>query len=198
MDKKQACPLCFYQRTLALGLVAVLGQGLLSGGVRPRRLALLALPLALGGLGVAAFHVSLEVREILECPAGLFDIATAPKQSLAMFILLTLLLLAGAGSGLTAGEVSGWGMALAVVLGAGLAWASLSANPKMPDPPSKPYETPLTVCRPPYHGPSLVTLSERFKRCRSLRALRESPEPLAGLAVLSPCHRAGTPRLAKA
>src|SRR5262249_38947304 len=135
VDKKQACPLCFYQRTLALGLVAVLGQGLLSGGVRPGRLALLALPLALGGLGVAAFHVSLEARGILECPTGLFDLATAPKQSLVMFVVLTLLLLGGVGSGFPAGEITGWGLALAVVLGGGLVWASLSANPKSPDPP---------------------------------------------------------------
>src|SRR5438876_9357133 len=84
VDNKQACPLCFYQRTFALCLVAVLGQGLLSGAIPSGRLAVLALPLAIGGLGVAAFHVSLEARGILECPAGLFDVLTAPKQSLAM------------------------------------------------------------------------------------------------------------------
>ena len=153
VDKKQACPLCFYQRTFALSLVAVLGQGLITGVVRSGRLAILALPLALGGLGVAAFHVSLEARNILECPAGLFDIATAPKQSLAVFAVLTLLLAAGVGSGFLAREVGVPGTILALVLSGGLVWASISANPKPPDPPSEPYPAPPNVCRPPYHGP---------------------------------------------
>src|SRR5438093_13276732 len=58
----KACPLCFYQRTFMMSLVAVLGVGLLAGAARPGRLALLALPLAVAGLGVALFHVSLELR----------------------------------------------------------------------------------------------------------------------------------------
>jgi disulfide bond formation protein DsbB len=153
VDKKQACPLCFYQRTFALSLVAVLGQGLLTGTVRSGRLAILALPLAIGGLGVAAFHVSLEVHNILECPSGLFDISTAPKQSLAAFAVLTILLLAGVASGLKAREVSFPGTVLALALGGGLVWGSLTANPKLPEPPTKPYSAPLTVCRPPYQGP---------------------------------------------
>jgi disulfide bond formation protein DsbB len=153
VDKKQACPLCFYQRTFALCLVAVLGQGLLTGAVRSGRLAILGLPLALGGLGVAAFHVSLEARNILECPAGLFDIATAPKQSLAVFSVLTILLAAGVGSGFKAREVGVLGTILALLLSSGLVWASISANPKPPAPPSKPYSGPPDVCRPPYHGP---------------------------------------------
>jgi disulfide bond formation protein DsbB len=36
------CPLCYYQRTLALSLVGVLGMGLLVTAARDRRLALLA------------------------------------------------------------------------------------------------------------------------------------------------------------
>src|SRR5215471_10239722 len=54
----KACPLCFYQRTFAMSLMAVLGLGLLAGVVRPGRAALLGLPLAVAGLGVALFHVS--------------------------------------------------------------------------------------------------------------------------------------------
>src|SRR6516165_10141324 len=57
----KACPLCFYQRTFAMSLVAVLFMGLLSGMARSARIGLLALPLAAGGLGVALNHVWLEV-----------------------------------------------------------------------------------------------------------------------------------------
>jgi len=152
LEQKQACPLCFYQRTFALCLVAVLGQGLLSTALRGGRLAVLALPLALGGLGVAAFHVNLEVRDVLECPVGLFGVATAPKQSLALFAVLTVLLGAGVSAGLRAREVSPLATVLAVVLGGGLAWASISANPKLREPPAKPYGAPPNVCRPPYHA----------------------------------------------
>jgi disulfide bond formation protein DsbB len=56
----KACPLCFYQRAFVMGLVAVLGTGLLVRAARPERLSLLALPLAVAGLGVALFHVGLE------------------------------------------------------------------------------------------------------------------------------------------
>src|SRR5262245_2466312 len=78
----KACPLCFYQRTFAMSLVGVLGIGLLTGAGRGARLALLALPLAAAGLGVALFHVSLEVAGTLECPLGILGIGTAPQQSL--------------------------------------------------------------------------------------------------------------------
>src|SRR5437660_7401394 len=126
MDNKQACPLCFYQRAFALGLVAVLGQGLLTGTISSGRLVVLALPLAIGGLGVAAFHVSLEVRDILECPTGLFDVLTAPKQSLAMFAILTIVLAAGLCNGMKARQVSPLASVLALALRAGLVWAALS------------------------------------------------------------------------
>lgn len=154
VENKQACPLCFYQRTFALCLVAILGQGLLSGARAFGRLALLALPLAIAGLGVAMFHVSLEARNILECPTGLFDQLTAPKQSLMMFAVMTLLLGAGVRSGLKAWEIGPSGTILALVLSGGLIWASLSANPKLPIPPTKPYESSPGICRPPYFIPS--------------------------------------------
>jgi disulfide bond formation protein DsbB len=153
-EQKQACPLCFYQRAFALCLVAVLGHGLLSGGIAPGRLAALAFPLAIGGLGVAAFHVSLETRDILECPSGLFDVLTAPKQSLAMFVVLTIVLAGGVLSGMKALQVGFGGVVLSLALGGLLVWASISANPNLPKPPTEPYSTPLTVCRPPYHGPA--------------------------------------------
>jgi Disulfide bond formation protein DsbB len=152
MEQKQPCPLCFYQRTFALCVVAVLAQGLLTG-ISPARVTVLVLPLAIGGLGVAAFHVSLEARDILECPPGLFDVLTAPKQSLAMFIVLTVLLGGGVVSGMKSRQVGFLGVVLSLALGGLLIWASISANPKMPKPPTEPYSTPLTVCRPPYHAP---------------------------------------------
>src|SRR5437868_5534791 len=78
----KACPLCFYQRTFVMGLVGVLGMGLLTKTGPSGRLGLLALPLAAAGLGVALFHVYLELAGRLECPQGLFGWGTAPKQSL--------------------------------------------------------------------------------------------------------------------
>src|SRR5262245_57474276 len=67
----KACPLCFYQRTFVMSLVAMLGLGLAARAARPARLLLLALPLAVAGLGVALFHVRLEWAGKLECPDGL-------------------------------------------------------------------------------------------------------------------------------
>lgn len=55
--KLKACPLCFYQRTFVMGVVGVLGIGLLFRGSRASGLSFLALSLAVGGAGVAVFHV---------------------------------------------------------------------------------------------------------------------------------------------
>jgi disulfide bond formation protein DsbB len=151
----KACPLCFYQRSFVMGLVAVLGMGLLAGAARPGRLALLALPLAVAGLGVALFHVSLELRGKLECPAGVFGLGTAPRQSLAVFVALTALLAAGA---LRRPRAAG-AAAAAVVLGGVLAVGSLVANPPPPAAPTKPYDTPPEICRPPFHPPQRETAS---------------------------------------
>jgi disulfide bond formation protein DsbB len=140
-----ACPLCFYQRAFVMSLVGVLGMGLLAGAARPRRLGLLALPLAVAGLGVALFHVSLELRGKLECPQGLLGLGTAPKQSLAVFVILTALLGVDALSG-----ARKWGaLAGAVALGALLAVGSTVANPKMQRPDPAVYDHPPDVCRPP-------------------------------------------------
>ena len=87
-----ACPLCYYQRTFMMAALGVLVAGLI-GGVRPSAwVSLLALPAAIGGLGVAGYHVSLEMAGEMVCPAGIFDLGTAPQQSLGIFALLTLLL----------------------------------------------------------------------------------------------------------
>jgi hypothetical protein len=149
----KACPLCFYQRAFVMGLVAVLGVGLLAGAARPGRLALLALPLAVAGLGVACFHVWLELAGKLECPAGLLGRGTAPKQSLAVYVALTALLALSALRG-PAGPGALAGLAGGALLGALLAAASCTSNPPMPPAPKAPYTTPPEVCRPPYRAPA--------------------------------------------
>jgi hypothetical protein len=136
-----------------MGAVAVLAMGLLAGAARPGRLGLLALPLAVAGLGVALFHVRLELTGRLECPQGLLGLGTAPKQSLAVFVVLTALLAVDALLG--ARGPAGWGGLIGgVVLGGLLAAASCTSNPPMPAPPKGPYASPHPdICRPPYRSP---------------------------------------------
>lgn len=154
-EGKVPCPLCFYQRSFAFGTVGVLVAGLMLGLNRQVAVATLALPVAFAGLGVALYHVNLERTEVLECPAGMFGISTAPKQSAVLFGLLCAVLL------VDAYQVGRLGSAYAHVLGGvgiglALAAASLVANPKVPEPPSKPYPEgePIKVCRPPYKAPA--------------------------------------------
>ncbi len=145
----KACPLCFYQRTFAMSLVVVLGMGLVTGLGRSGRLTLLALPLATAGLGVALFHVSLEISGKLECPRGLLGLGTAPQQSLALFLVLLGLLVADVlGS---PGVGTGYWAALggALVLGALLAVGSCTSNPPMPEPPKERYTKDPDICRRP-------------------------------------------------
>jgi disulfide bond formation protein DsbB len=149
------CPLCFYQRTFMMGLVAVLGMGLLAGAARPERVGLLALPLAVAGLGVASFHVWLEVTDKLECPGGMLDLGSAPKQSLATFAVLCVLLLGSVLAGHTPGSGTAAALAGAVVLGALLAAASCTSNPPMPPAPAEPYKKSAPdICRPPFRAPA--------------------------------------------
>lgn len=139
-----ACPLCYYQRTFALGAAGVLLAGLLLGGRAP--LAALALPLAAAGLAVALWHVSLEARGRMECPGGLFDLGTAPQQSAAAFVLLTALLVIDV---LATAELNrAAALACGVVLGA--AFAAGCVHSASPPPPPKPedYDHPPKTCRP--------------------------------------------------
>jgi hypothetical protein len=58
-------------------------------GMRHRNLpSLLALPLAVAGLGVAVFDEYLEQTGRLECLDGVMGLGTAPRQSLAALIVL--------------------------------------------------------------------------------------------------------------
>jgi disulfide bond formation protein DsbB len=150
----KACPLCFYQRSFMMALVAVLGVGLPAGAARPGRLGLLALPLAVAGLGVASFHVWLEVSGKLECPLGMLEWGTVPRQSLATFALLSVLLLGDAVQGVLPAP-GGWAaLGAGALVGGLLAAASCTSNPPMPPPPKEPYkDARIEVCRPPYRPP---------------------------------------------
>lgn len=149
----KACPLCFYQRTFVMGVVAVLGIGLLTGERHRSVLNLLALPLVVAGLGVAVFHEFLELNGKLECPAGVLGIGTSPQQSLAVLAVLLVVVVAGIVLGKKASESPWTVTAGAVVLGLLLAWASVASSPPMPPAPTKAYDPekqPLDMCRPPF------------------------------------------------
>jgi disulfide bond formation protein DsbB len=152
MDLK-ACPLCFYQRTFMMSVVGVLSMGLLTKRGLSGRLSLLVLPLAAAGLGVALFHVYLELTGKLECPQGLVGWGTAPKQSLASFAVLFALLVVDVLRGTEAGAASGLALVSAITLGGLLAVGSCTSNPPMPAPPREPYTKPVDICRPPYQPP---------------------------------------------
>jgi disulfide bond formation protein DsbB len=144
----KACPLCLYQRTFVMGVVAVLGIGVLTGPGHRNVLNLLALPLAVAGFGVAAFHVFLELTSKLECPGGVMAVGTAPQQSLAVQTVILILVSVGVARSSHACLPSSVG---AVLLGFLLAGSSVVSAPPMPPVPTKAYEQPLDMCRPPYH-----------------------------------------------
>jgi len=146
----KACPLCFYQRTFVMSVLGVLGIGMLTGTRHRNVLTVLALPMALGGFGVAAFHVYLEVTGKLECPGGVMGIGTAPQQSLAVFLLLLVLVAVAVVRANTFGEPQVVVSVAAVVLGVLFAVGAIVSAPPMPGPPTKAYETPLEICRPPF------------------------------------------------
>jgi hypothetical protein len=150
--KLKACALCFYQRTFVMGVVAVLGVGLLTGQRHRGILNLLALPLVVGALGVAVFHVYLEGMGKLECPAGVLGMGTSPQQSLAVLVLLLVVVGVGVVRSWQVGEQYPAAAGAAVVLGLLLAWGAVASSPPMPAAPTKEYTTPLDICRPPFHS----------------------------------------------
>lgn len=148
----KACPLCFYQRTFVMGVVAVLAVGLLAGPRHHAVLNVLALPMAVGGVGVALFHVYLELAGKLECPAGVLGIGTAPQQALAAQAVLLAVIVVGVVLGREAEGRAVPASCAAVLVGLLLAWASVASAPPMPPAPTKAHETPLDICRPPFRG----------------------------------------------
>jgi disulfide bond formation protein DsbB len=147
-----ACPLCFYQRTFLFGTVAILLLGLFLGAGRTAVLSVLALTLTFAGLGVAVFHVYLEVTSKLECPMGLLELRSAPQQSLAAISIVTVLLLGDVISRrktICCGAVAALG---ALILGGACTYGCIVGTPPPPQP-KKAYEEPLKGCRVPYHEP---------------------------------------------
>jgi disulfide bond formation protein DsbB len=133
-----ACPLCFYQRSFILATFGVLGIGLLARPRGPVSVCLMALPLALAGLGVAIFHVYLEVSGKLECPPGILGLGTAPQQSLAVNVILAVLLALALAAGLArrvepgAPAILGGAAILGVAFAVGCVLSSPPAAPRDP------------------------------------------------------------------
>jgi len=141
----KACPLCLYQRTFVMAALGVVGVGLLT---RLRDSALpiaLALPAAVGGLGVAAFHEYLEFTGRLECPAGLLGLGSAPQQSLAMFVVLSAIMGVALWRGRRSAETGLPAIIAALLLGIALAAATVKSAPP-PCPPD--YTKDIDGCRP--------------------------------------------------
>jgi disulfide bond formation protein DsbB len=133
-----ACPLCYYQRAFVLGTAAVLLMAQLTSERGSASISVLAMPLAVAGLGIAGWHVSRELLGKMECPAGLFGLGTAPQQSLAAHVLLFIFL--------AIGGIRRPALAVAVVLGGLLAYACLASVAPMKPPP--PEDAPK-ICHPP-------------------------------------------------
>lgn len=146
----KACPLCFYQRTFAMSVLSVLAIGLLAGKRHWNLLPILAFPLAIAGFGVAAFHVNLELSGKLECPPGALGLGTAPQQSCAIFTLLVAVLIVSVSRTMLTREFRATLIGPVVGLGAALAAASVVSSPPLPPAPTKAYDTPLEICRPPF------------------------------------------------
>lgn len=148
----KACPLCFYQRTFAFSLVAMLLLGLLLLRDRLPTLSILALPLAVGGFGVAVFHTYLVASGKLECPRGILGLGSAPAQSLAIFSLIVLVLLGDLFRRTGTSEVNWLMVVLAILLGLASVYGSIIANP----PPMRKTaaDEKLETCKQPYLPPA--------------------------------------------
>src|SRR5260221_14421842 len=87
----KTCTLCFYQRAFAFALVGVLLTGILAFRDRAARVCLIALPVAIGGLGVAGFTSYLGMTDwprqnenwYLACPMGIGGYGTGSQQAFA-------------------------------------------------------------------------------------------------------------------
>ena len=147
----KACPLCFYQRTFAMSVAAVLLIGLLSGGPRSI-LNLLVLPLTVAGAAIAGNHLFLEFTGRLECPKGIYGYGTAPQQSLAAYILLVIVVMVGVARSGRIGSMHRMVFPTGIVLGIILAWACVTSAPPPPPVPTEPYKSAPDMCRPPFRA----------------------------------------------
>jgi disulfide bond formation protein DsbB len=141
----KACPLCLYQRSFIIGAFAVVIMGRLAS---VRQSGLLALPLAVGAVTIAAWHCWLESTGKLECPKGILGYGSAPQQAAAAQVLVLVALL------LEALASKRWiASVAAIVLGVGLGWGCIKSAPPMPPAPKQPYPSTPDVCRPPFTAP---------------------------------------------
>ena len=151
----KTCTLCFYQRAFAFALVGVLATGILAFRDRGARVCLLALPVAIGGFGIAAFTAYLGMTDwprqnenwYLACPMGIEGYGTASQQSFVAFGAAVLVLLIG---GIGEVRVSGHGslsLLVGLALGVGAAYGSIVANPPLEQ--AKPMQPGAVLeCRP--------------------------------------------------
>ena len=152
---QKTCTLCLYQRAFAFALVGVLAAGLLAFRDRPARVCLIALPVALGGLGVAAFTAYLGMTDwprqneisYLACPPGIEGYGTSSQQSFVAFAAATLLILIGAVAEVKVSGHGGIALIVGLALGAGAGYGSIIANPP-PEQAKHAVPGVLTECRP--------------------------------------------------
>jgi len=140
-----------------MAALAVLALGGFLERSRPGLICLLSVPLAWAGLGVAAFHEYLVMTGNLQCPQGLFGIGTAPAQSLAIFLGLTVAVSGGAWCGRHESRRQGTSsLVAAVLLGFVLAGSCVRSSPPLPPLPTAAYDPvkqPLDTCRRPFNAP---------------------------------------------
>jgi hypothetical protein len=132
-----------------MGVIAILVVGLFIRDLNPRVLGLLALPLAVAGLAVAGYHVFLEQTGVLECPAGVLKIGSAPVQSVTILGVLTLILILE-----QLGQRTVIALAATVILGGMLAFSAVRSAPPAPAP-TRAYPVPVDEdgCRRPFEPP---------------------------------------------
>lgn len=150
------CPLCYFERTLAFVATAFVALGMIRG----LRAGAIELLFPLGGAVVAGFHVYLELSGKLECPLGLFGLGSLPKQSLAGFSLMTILLLIDVLMPVRdeKQQILKDGMPLqlltSLLLACAIGFAFIYSAPPLPAPPKEDYNPktqPFKGCRPPYN-----------------------------------------------
>ena len=150
----KACPLCFYQRSFVMAVLAVQVFGWYVERSRPGLICLLSVPMAWAGMGVAVFHEYLVLTGVLECPKALFGLGTAPAQSLIVFVALAIATTWGAWTGRKeARRQSAATFIAAILFGVALAGACVKSSPPLPPIPAAPYDPakqPLDTCRRPF------------------------------------------------
>lgn len=153
----KACPLCFYQRSFVMAVLAVLALGRILERTRPGLICFLCAPLTSAGLGVAAFHEYLVLTEVLECPLGMLGVGSSPAQSLAVFVVLSIVVCGGAWCGREESRRQNASTLFSALLfGFVLAAACVKSSPPLPPLPTAAYDPlkqPLDTCRRPFRAP---------------------------------------------